>query len=144
MDIDKSNNNEYLVDEYKVKENNLNNQKNNSSLQDEKCFTHVTTSHENCHTEKIEDYTTNKQLVPKNVIEDILKEIRDENGIIALGNALQLACQKSEMVRDYLRDEKLTARDSRKVRNLFVEINRHPKVEVVKKKPQLVVKWIKE
>ena len=144
MDIDKNNNNEYLGDEYKVKENNLNNQKNNSSLQDEKCFTHVTTSQENCHTEKIEDYTTNKQLVPKNVIEDILKEIRDENGIIALGNALQLACQKSEMVRDYLRDEKLTARDSRKVRNLFVEINRHPKIEVVKKKPQLVVKWIKE
>lgn len=107
---------------------------------------HVTPSQENCHTEKIEDhYSTKKQVVPKNVIEDVLKVIRDENGSISLGNALQLACQRSEIVKDFLRDvKKLTQRDSRKVQNLFVEINRHPNIKTVKRKPELVVKWIEK
>ena len=55
---------------------------------------------------------------------------------------MQLTCRRSEVVKEYFKNEKLVARDSRKVRNLFVEINRHPKIEIVKKKPQLVVKWI--
>jgi hypothetical protein len=106
MGIDKSNNKEYLVDEYKVKENNLNNQKNNSSLQDEKCFMSVTPSQENCHTEKEDHYASNKQLVPKGVIEEILKVIKNEKGIISLGYSLQLACQRSEIVKDFLKVEK--------------------------------------
>ena len=85
----------------------------------------------------------NKERIPKNVIEDILKVIRDENGIISLGYALQSACQRSEVVKEYFKDEKkLTQRDSRKVQNLFVEINRHPNIKPVKRKPELVVKWI--
>jgi 3-methyladenine DNA glycosylase AlkD len=56
---------------------------------------------------------------------------------------LQLACQKSKIVKDFLREEKkLTQRDSRKVQNLFVEINRHPNIKTIKRKPELVVKWI--
>ena len=94
--------------------------------------------------EKEDHYAIKKQIVPKDVIEDILKVIRDENGLISLGYALQLACQRSEVVKEYFKDEKLVARESRKVRNLFVEINRHPKIEIVKKKPQLVVKWIEQ
>ena len=103
----------------------------------------MTTSQENCHIENKEDYNANEtQKIPKNVIEGILKVIKDENGSISLTYALQLACQRREVVKEYFKDEKLVARDSRKVRNLFVEINRHQNIEVVKKKPQLVVKWI--
>ena len=105
----------------------------------------MTTSQENCHIENKEDYNANEtQKIPKNVIEDILKVIKDENGSISLGYALQLACQRSEVVKEYFKDEKLVARDSRKVRNLFVEINRHQNIKVVKKKPELVVKWIEK
>ena len=71
--------------------------------------------------------------IPADVIEDILKVIRDENGSKSLGYALHLACQRSEIVKEYFKDEKLVAKDSRKVKNLFVEINRHPNIEIIKK-----------
>ncbi|HSF49719.1 MAG TPA: hypothetical protein VLA74_03080, partial [Nitrososphaeraceae archaeon] len=126
-------------DKGSINENSL--QKNSASLGPEN-FQHVTASQEKCH---IESKINHKDEIPEDVIEDILQVIRDENGsIISLAYALQLACQRSEVVSSYLKDEKLTSRDSRKVRNLFVEINRHPKIEVVKRKPELVVKWIKE
>ena len=122
----------------------LNLQKNSVSL-GPKNFQHVTVSHENCHREKEEEHCANKkQIVPKNVIEDILKVIRDENGSISLGNALQLACQRSKVVKEYFKDEKLASRKSRKVQNLFVQINRHLNIKVIKRKPQLVVKWIEQ
>ena len=147
-DMDKINNYDEDVDSYKLKENvsslSLNIQKNNSSLTDEKYFTHVTLSHENCHTENKELKPNQKQDILKEVIEDILKIIIEEHGQIALNYVLQLACQKSNTVKEFLKNEKLTARDSRKVRNIFVEIIRHPNIKVVKKKPQLVVKWIEQ
>ena len=60
---------------------------------------------------------TNCREVPEDVVEDILKIIRDEKGIISLGYALQLACQRSEIVKEYFKDEKkLTQRDSRTVK----------------------------
>ena len=91
----------------------------------------------------MESKTKHKEGIPENVIEDILKVIRDENGIISLGYALQSACQRSEVVKEYFKNEKkLTQRDSRKVQNLFVEINRHPNIKPLKRKPELVVKWI--
>jgi hypothetical protein len=105
-------------------------------------FQHVTVSQEISITEK-EEYSTNKkQLVPKNVIEDVLKVIRDENVSISLGYALQLACQRSEVVKEYFKGEKLTQKDSRKVKYLFLEINRHLNIKEIKRKPQVVVKWI--
>jgi hypothetical protein len=121
----------------------LNLQKNSASLGPEN-FQRVTLSHEKCHIEHNEPKPNQKQNIPKEVVEAILKIIRDEHGQIALNYALQLACQKSSKVKAFLKDEKLTARDSRKVRNIFVEINRHPNIKVVKKKPQLVVKWIEQ
>ena len=143
--VDKSN--EYL-NKAKLKENNNSSfshdyiKEKNSSLMDKKYFTLVTLSHENCHKENKELKPKQKKNILKEVVEDILKIIMDENGQIALNYALQSACQKSSTVKEYLKDEKLTARDSRKVRNIFVEINRHPNIKVVKKKPQLIVKWI--
>ena len=115
-------------------------QKNSASLDPEN-FQSETAMHENLNIKS----KTNCREVPADVVEDILKIIRDEKGIIALGYALQLACQRSEIVKGYFKDEKkLTQRDSRTVQNLFVEINRHPNIEVVKKKPQIVVKWIEQ
>jgi hypothetical protein len=131
---------EEKVDNNNSKEENL--QENNVSLYLE-TFQHVTPSQEN-HLEKEENCTIKKQLVPEDVIEDVLKVIRDGNGSISLGFALQLACQKSEIVKEYFKDEKLTQRDSRKVKNLFVEINRHMKIKEVKRKPELVVRWIEQ
>ena len=103
----------------------------------------MTVSQDSCYVESKEHNP--KEEIPKNVIEDILKVIRDECGSISLGYALQLACQRSEFVKDYLKNEKkLTQRDSRTVRDLFVEIIRHPSIEIVKKKPELVVKWMEQ
>ena len=36
---------------------------------------------------------------------------------------------------------KLTSRDNRKVRDIAVAVQRHPNIEVVKYKPQLVLRW---
>jgi predicted methyltransferase len=80
-----------------------------------------------------EPKSNQKQNILKEVVEDILKIITEEHGQIALNSVLELACQKSNKVKEFLKDEKLTARDSRKVRNIFVEINRHPNIKVVKK-----------
>ncbi len=113
-------------------------QKNSVSLGPEN-FQPVTASLEKCHTES--EYDQGDERI-KDVIEDILKIIRDENGLISLGYALHLAYQRSEVVREYFKGEKLIARENRKVRNLFVEINRHLNIEVVQRKPVLVVKWI--
>jgi hypothetical protein len=110
-------------------------QKNSLSL-GPKTFQRVTASQENKY-KKSGD-------IPENILNEVLDIIKKENGSISLGYALQLACQRSEVVKEYFKNEKLTARESRKVRNLFVEINRHPKMEIVKKKPQLVVKWIEQ
>ena len=111
----------------------VNIQKNSASLGTEN-FQRVTVSHENCH-KKFSN-------VSENVTSEILDIIRNENGIISLGYSLQLACQKSETVRNYFKDEKLTSRESRKVRTLFVEIIRHHNIQVIERKPELVVKWI--
>ena len=138
----KNNNNskDTRLDQISIKENNLtdsvdlNLQKNSVSLGPEN-FQHVTVSHANCHTN-----TTN---MPQNVVKEILDIIKSENGTISLGYTLQLACQRSQIVRDYLRKEKkLTQRDSRTVQNLFVEIVRHRNIKIIKRKPELIVKWI--
>jgi 3-methyladenine DNA glycosylase AlkD len=56
---------------------------------------------------------------------------------------LQLAYQTSKLVKDFLRDvKKLTQKDSKKVKNLFVEINRNSNIKEIKRILQLVVKWI--
>ena len=95
------------LDECSIKDPlNSNKQKNTASLGPEN-FQRVTVSHGNCHN-------------VMNVVNEMLDLIKTESGSISLGHVLQLACQKSEIVKDYLKGEKLTQRDSRKVSNLFV------------------------
>ena len=126
--------------ESEVKENNnIDNQKNNYSLRVEKPFTHVTLSQADRHTV----YKT-KQIIPKDVIEKIIQVVKDEKGQIAANLVIELAIQASQVVKEFIKDEKLTSRESRKVRNILVEIVRHPNIEIVKRKPQLVVKWLEK
>ena len=50
---------------------------------------------------------------------------------------------KVKQIRTYLGD-KLTQRENKRVKNLCLKIIRHPNIEVVKHKPQLVVRWSAE
>ena len=76
------------------------------------------------------------------VLQEILDVIKDTNGSQAAFNtAVELAYNKSEQVRDYLKDQKLTPRDSRRVRNLSIKVIRHENITVVKHKPQLIIRW---
>lgn len=84
------------------------------------------------------------QIIPKDVVEGILKIIKDEGGQIALSYALQVACQQSEKVKEFLKNEKLTQRGSRKVKKIFVTIIRDSNIQIKKRKPQLVVKWVEK
>ncbi len=122
---------------------NSNLQKNSVSLGSEN-LQHVTLSHES-YDKELEEATVKKNdtNINAHIINEILSIIKNENGAIELGSALKLTCQKSEVVKDFLRDEKkLTQRESKKVRNIFLEINRHPNIKTLKRKPELVVKWI--
>ena len=71
---------------------------------DEKYFIPVTPSHENCHTEKNESESNQKQNIPKELVGDILKIIGDEHGQIALNYVLQSACQKSSIIKEFLKN----------------------------------------
>ena len=134
-----SSNNEIEIDKdinQSQENSHLDNQK-NTSLRVEKCFTRVTPSPETCHT-----VHKTKEMVPKNVIEDIIKVVKDEKGQTAANFVIELAIQASQVVKEFLKNENLTARESRKVRNILVEVVRHPNIEIVKRKPQLVVRWL--
>jgi hypothetical protein len=75
------------------------------------------------------------------VLDQILDTIKLANGSqIAVNSAIQSACSMNEEIRAYLGD-KLTSRENRKVRDLCLLIIRHPNIEVIKHKPQLIVRW---
>jgi hypothetical protein len=107
-----------------------------------KYFQRVTASHDenddDCHTEfeskinsRIEDI----------VLQEVLSIIESVNGLqIAVSSAVASAWNAHEQIRNYLGD-KLTTRDSRRIRDLYLKIIRHPSIEVIKHKPQLIVRW---
>src|SRR5215211_1869333 len=75
------------------------------------------------------------------VLEKILTIIKDSNGFqIAVNSAIQSAYNRNDLVKAYLGD-KTTQRENKRVKNLCLKIIRHTNIEVVKYKPQLVVKW---
>jgi hypothetical protein len=126
----------------------INQQKNNNdaSLSTAKNFKHVTESqsHRLCTSTLIPSTTippTQPSLEEKAVLEAILDEIKSADGSqVAVNAVINSSYSKSEEIRSYLGD-KLTSRENRKVRDLYLMINRHPNIEVVKYKPQLVVRW---
>ena len=76
------------------------------------------------------------------VLQEILAVTKEANGSqIAFNTAVELAYNESPQVREYLKDQKLTPRDSRRVRNLSIKVIRHENIIVVKHKPQLIIRW---
>jgi hypothetical protein len=75
------------------------------------------------------------------VFQEILAIVEEANGFqVAVNSVIQSAYNRSEQVRKYLGD-KLTQRENKRVKNLCLKIIRHANIEVVKHKPQLLVKW---
>ena len=71
----------------------------------------------------------------------VLAIIEDADGHeIVVNNAIESAHSKSERVRNCLGD-RLTHRENKRVKRLCLKIIRNENVQVVKYKPQLVVKW---
>lgn len=123
-------------------------EKSNPSLWGSKSFERVTMSQENQNI-----HTPNQNSLPFKEKDDVkdpafdiaLQEILNitklANGsTIAVNSAIETAHRNNESVRNYL-GEKLTSRENRKVRDLNLAIIRHPNIEVVKYKPQLLVRW---
>jgi hypothetical protein len=75
-------------------------------------------------------------------LSEILEVIKEANGSqISFNAAIDAAWSRNELVRTYIGD-KLTLRENKKVRNLAVEIVHHPNIEVVKTRPQIIIRWI--
>jgi hypothetical protein len=78
----------------------------------------------------------------KNVaFKEILKVIRSKQGFaISVNFAIECACANSEAVKNYL-NGKMTSRENRDVRDIVSNIVRHCNIDVIKQKPEMVVKW---
>lgn len=110
-------------------------------------FEHVTLSHAE---EKEEENQTQYQISPTitdtdgikyTALQEILKTIQLSHGsVIAINYAIESVCKNNETVRNYLGD-KLTSRENRNVRDLVLNVIRHPHIKITKNKPQLLVKW---
>ena len=108
---------------------------------------HVTRSHSE---EKEEENQIQYQISPTitdtdgikyTALQEILKVIQLSRGsIMAVNYAIGSVCKNNETVRNYLGD-KLTSRENRNVRDLVLNVIRHPNVKIIKNKPQLLVKW---
>ena len=71
---------------------------------------------------------------------EILEIIRETNGSISFNAAIQSACSRNQSVKNYLGD-KLTSRENKKIRKLS-EIIHNENIEVIKTRPQIILKWI--
>ena len=116
------------------------------SLWGSKSFEHVTLSHPE------QDSQTPYQVSPTIqesdgikyiALQEILRTIELTHGsTLAVNYAITTVCKNNETVRNYLGD-KLTSRENRNVRDLVSNIIRHPNINVIKHKPQLLVRWVK-
>ena len=74
-------------------------------------------------------------------LQEVLSVIESVNGYqIAVRNAVISVWGAHRQIRNYLGD-KLTTRENRKIKDLYLRIIRHPNIEVIKHKPQLIVRW---
>jgi hypothetical protein len=112
-----------------------------------KSFEHVTASHEkNCHTSSeipltFKENNDEVDSTSNSIFQEILDKTKLANGSsISFNSVIESACENSEAVRNYLGD-KLTSRENRLVRDLQLRLIRQRDVEVIKYKPQLLVRW---
>ena len=109
-----------------------------------KYFQHVTASHDengdDCHEfeSKINSETEDILCL------EVLSFIESAEGLeIVVSTAVTSVWNRHEQIRNYLGD-KLTTRDNGRIRGLYLRIIRHPNIEVIKHKPQLIVRWCKK
>lgn len=119
-----------------------NNSVDNSLPVRSKYFQRVTASQDengdNCHTELASK--TNSR-IENILLQEVLSFIESTKGLqIAVSTAVTSVWNRHEQIRNYLGD-KLTTRENRRIRDLYLQIIRHPNIEVVKHKPQLIVRW---
>jgi hypothetical protein len=106
-------------------------------------FQSVTVSHDRnkndaCHTEHESKIDTE---IEDTILQKILSNIKSAKGHpIVVSTVVTCVWNSSEQIQKYLGD-KLTTRENRRIRDLYLRIIRHPNIEVVKHKPQLIVKW---
>jgi hypothetical protein len=137
-----NNNNQQSCDNKPIEDISNNAEKNDASFWGFKHFQHVTQSHghkQSSTKEGLNDAAKGEE--EGKVLEEILATIKDSNSFqIAVNSAIQSTYNRNEQVRAYLGD-KLTQRENKRVKTLCLKINRHPNIEVVKYKPQLIVRW---
>ena len=108
-----------------------------------KNFQSVTMSHDRskndaCHTEYESKIDTGIEDI---ILQKILSIIESAKGHqIAVSTVMTYVWNASDQIQNYLGD-KLTTRENRKIKNLYLRIIRHPYIEVIKHKPQLIVRW---
>ncbi len=113
-----------------------------------KSYERVTASHEkNCHTSSetpliFKENNDEGDNTFNSIFQEILNIIKFANGSsISFNSVIGSANENSEAFRNYLGD-KLTARENRLVRDIQLKTIRHTNVEVIKYKPQLLIRWI--
>lgn len=116
-------------------------EKNNACAWGSNDFQRVTPSH--CHTP---EESALRSAAPTDlgdiVFEEVLSIIKDANGSeLVVNTCIASVHSNKERVRTYL-GENLTSRDNRKVRDLCLKIIRDHNIEVIKYKPQLIVRWV--
>jgi hypothetical protein len=129
-------NNERLIDRDGNSTNNL------PAPLGSKYFQHVTAPYDknddNCHTGSNSKIDTG---IENRALQEVLSVIESGKGHqIAVSTAVTSVLKAHEQIRNYLGD-KLTTRENRRMRDLYLRIIRHPNTEVIKHKPQLIVKW---
>jgi hypothetical protein len=136
--------------EFETSSNNVNNcdkstglgEKNNVPLWGSESFQHVTLSHDNTQSKIIKKGNNQDSTQRLPILDRILEEIRKANGsVVSVATVLEFLHRQFEFVRIYL-GNKLTQRENRKVRQLYLDIIHTNDIEVVKHKPQLIVRWI--
>ncbi len=129
-------------------QNSFNNSNNKSagnfpSFEGSKNSQSVTLSHDRskdnaCHTEYESKIDT---VIEDIILQKILSTIESAKGHrIAVSTVVTCVWNASEQIQNYLGD-KLTTRENRRIKDLYLRIIRHPNIEVVKHKPQLIVRW---
>lgn len=107
-----------------------------------KYFQRVTASHdENGDDRHTEFESTINSRIEDILLQEVLSIIGSVKGLeIAVSTAVTSVWNRHERIRNYLGD-KLTTGENRRIRDLYLRIIRHPNIEVIKHKPQLIVRW---
>jgi hypothetical protein len=82
----------------------------------------------------------NDSLIFNSIFQKLLESIKLSNGsLISFNSAIKSICKNNRDVKNYL-GGKLTARENRNVRDLQLKVIRHSNIEVIKHKPQLLIR----